>query len=132
MNIPNTLKKQSPVTEKVFQDFLLQNVFSLPADLQGFYKESNGAEGALGESGYIQIWPIETLVKRNENLNVASNLPGALIFASNGGSFNYGYHVNFGYFMVDPISWSEDLFVGGKTLEELFDLIGKGVLIRRQ
>lgn len=130
MNLAKDLKTNSPASKTVQNEAVHLWGSLLPEDLVDFYKESNGAEGPVGDQGYIQLWPLEILEKRNNALQVAKNLPNTLIFASNGGSFYYGYSPNYGYFMVDPISWKDDLFEGGTTLAELFTKIGNGSLIR--
>jgi len=133
MKIPETIKTNEPATEDIILNTASELGIILPEDLNNFYKKSNGAEGTLGTQGYIQIWPIDTLSERNKKMETTSNLPESIIFASNGGSFNYGYSAERGnehYFMVDPISMKDDIFEGGKTLEELFARIGDGVLER--
>ena len=134
MQIPSSLHKQAPSLTTQIDQVSRELALEIPEELIELYEESNGLEGTLGSNGYIQVWSLDRIVRRNRALNVQEILPGAFLFASNGGSFYYGYNTNpdkKGYFMVDPISMTKEIFEGGNTLQELFDRIGKSLLIKK-
>ncbi|WP_242218875.1 SMI1/KNR4 family protein [Bacillus cereus group sp. BfR-BA-01380] len=64
---------------------------SFPKDYVSFILESNGAEGAIGENGYIQLWAIDVLIQHNERYEVKEFAPGVTLFGSNGGNVAYGF-----------------------------------------
>jgi hypothetical protein len=48
-------------------------------------RRSNGGEGQVGPEGYLQLWPIETLVEMNKNYDAVRSYPGHVLVGSNGG-----------------------------------------------
>ena len=63
----------------------------LPADYIEFIHEFNSAEGGLGRSEYVALWPVEELDKLNNEYEVKEYWPGVLLFGSNGGGMGYGF-----------------------------------------
>jgi SMI1 / KNR4 family (SUKH-1) len=63
-----------------------------PTDYVAFMSESNGGEGEVGSRGYLQLWPIETLVEQNEACNTAEFFPGFIFLGSDGGGEGLGGH----------------------------------------
>ncbi|MCU4757388.1 SMI1/KNR4 family protein [Bacillus cereus] len=64
---------------------------SFPTDYISFMLESNGAEGAIGKNGYLQLWSIDVLIQHNEGYEVKEFAPGVTLFGSDGGNVAYGF-----------------------------------------
>lgn len=63
----------------------------LPSDFKRFLKLSNGGEGPIGTSSYLQLWRVEQIPSRNDDYGVAEFAPGIVIFGSDGGSEAYAF-----------------------------------------
>lgn len=63
----------------------------LPAEYIEFVIDSNGAEGPIGSSEYLQLWPIQELASLNEEYKVQTFAPGLLLFGSSGGGMAYAF-----------------------------------------
>ena len=66
----------------------------LPHEYLEFMRYSNGAEGPIGRTGYLSLWPLEELVTRNRGLEAHKYVPGLILFGSDGGSEAYGFTVS--------------------------------------
>ncbi|MGM2731314.1 hypothetical protein ACS2QU_26525 [Bacillus cereus group sp. Bce005] len=53
--------------------------------------ESKGAEGAIGENGYLQLWSFDILIQHNEVYEVKEFAPGVTLFVTDGGNVAYGF-----------------------------------------
>lgn len=63
----------------------------LPADYVELMRKSNGAEGPIGHSGYIALWPVDQLKSLNDAYSVNELAPGLLLFGSDGGETAYAF-----------------------------------------
>ena len=63
----------------------------LPADYRAFMEGSNGAEGAIGEEGYLMLWAIEDIAELNDEYGVNEFAPGLVLFGSDGGDTGYAF-----------------------------------------
>lgn len=63
----------------------------LPEDYVGFLLHSNGAEGPVGSSGYVNLWAINDLSELNRGYRVGEFAPGLLIFGSDGGDEAFAF-----------------------------------------
>jgi hypothetical protein len=64
---------------------------SLPLEYVDFIIKSNGAEGCVGPSSYLMLWPIEEIVSLNEAYEVDKFAPGLVLFGSDGGDMAYAF-----------------------------------------
>jgi hypothetical protein len=90
-DLTSNLKKNTGATEKQLNEFMLKSGLRLPDEYLGFLKVSDGVEGFVGEHSYLVLWPIEQLLKLNEDYEVEEFAPGLLIFGSDGGDTAYAY-----------------------------------------
>jgi hypothetical protein len=96
----------------------------LPADYIAWLQRSNGATGALGESNYVDLWPVEDLIDRNAAYNVAEFAPGLLLFGTDGGDEGFGYDLrtSFAHIVSIPLTgmrW-EDAKIQGEKFSEFW------------
>jgi len=64
---------------------------SLPASYKEFMKNSNGAEGNIGEEFYLMLWKVEDLAELNEAYGVDEFADGLLLIGSDGGDTAFGF-----------------------------------------
>ena len=62
-----------------------------PADYAEFMLETNGGEGDVREAAWVQLWPVESLVKQNAEYQAAEFYPGFVLFGSDGGGEAYAF-----------------------------------------
>lgn len=67
----------------------------LPPEYVQFVKRSNGAEGFVGESSYLMLWPVEELLEMNEAYEIKEYAPGLLLFGSDGGGEAYAFDLRY-------------------------------------
>jgi SMI1 / KNR4 family (SUKH-1) len=76
-----------PVRLKQFQERAPRN---LPRTYMRFMKACNGARGAIPyDTGYIEFFPLETVLSENAAHRIAENLPGFFAFGTDGGDELY-------------------------------------------
>ncbi len=98
----------------------------LPITYMAFLRFSNGLEGAIGEDGYIQLWKVEDLVKRNKDYQVEEFAPGFFLIGSSGGGEALGIDLRersstWGHFYSVPfevLSWKEAKYLG-QTIDDI-------------
>ena len=71
----------------------------LPDDYVRFMLDSNGAEGAIGLSGYLVLWPIEQLVPMNSNYGTMEYAPELVLIGTDGGGTGYAIDMRSGQFV---------------------------------
>jgi hypothetical protein len=106
-----------------------------PTDYVAFMQESNGGEGAVGAEGYVQLWPIETLVERNEPYNTAEDFPGFVFLGSNGGGEAIALRSSADgpeLFLLPFIGASNDALFGGRSFVEFLRNHGTGQIWERR
>lgn len=86
------LDKNSPIEIVELEKFLAAIDFIPPADYIDFMKLHNGAEGAIGNNAYLNLWPIEELINLNTDLKVQLYAPGYFIFGSDGGGSAFAFN----------------------------------------
>lgn len=84
------LQKNSGAPENMISTFLIAFGKNVPEDYIEFMRETNGAEGTVGDA-YVQIWPIENILPLNKEYRSDEFTPGLLIFASDGGDTAYAF-----------------------------------------
>lgn len=89
--IINRLRPGLGVTPKQIELVQQQAGFIFPDDYRNFLLYGNGAEGPIGEHGYIQLWALEELVELNQAYSVSEFAPGLFLFGSDGGDEAFGF-----------------------------------------
>ncbi|MBG9858112.1 SMI1/KNR4 family protein [Bacillus wiedmannii] len=87
----NDLDLQQPTSLENITAIESQLNISFPKDYISFMLESNRAEGAIGENGYLQLWSIDILIQHNEGYEVKEFAPGVTLFGTDGGNVAYGF-----------------------------------------
>ncbi len=64
---------------------------SLPTQYVDFLRQSNGAEGSVGENSYLVLWSIEEIEPLNEAYAVNEFAPGLIFIGSDGGDVAYAF-----------------------------------------
>lgn len=76
-------------------DLILQNKFfnslnfRLPTQFEDFYKTYNGLEGRVGQHSWIKFWPVDLIMRRNNDSN--NLLGGYLLFGENKDGTEYAF-----------------------------------------
>jgi hypothetical protein len=70
---------------------LLSLRIQFPDDYIKFMQYSNGAEGSIGEEGYLSISPIEEVFSINKKLKSSDLASKLLLFASDGAGIWYAF-----------------------------------------
>lgn len=65
--------------------------WELPEDYVEFIHQFNAAEGPIGGSQYIALWPVNELEKLNQGYSVPEFWPKVVLFGSDGGGMAYGF-----------------------------------------
>lgn len=87
-----SMNRNEGAGDKEVTSFLSEIDFVPPSDYIEFMKIHNGAEGAIGENSYLQLWRIEELIDANQAYEVERYASGFFIFASNGGGRAYAFN----------------------------------------
>jgi len=134
MNIPKDLIS-TPASDEAIKSVSKKLGLTIPIDLINLYKTTNGFEGPIGEKGYLAVYPIEELVDTNLKRwkYLCDVYPTIFIFGSDGGGSIYGYDTAPGkglFVTIDPIT--EDIYDGGKTIDEFFENVDKYSFVLRK
>lgn len=93
-----------------------------PADYVAFMTESNGADGPIGQTGYLALWPIEQLVDLNRAYAVHEFAPELALFGSDGGDTAYAFEKRTGNIVSVPfvgMAFEERALLGTSFVEFL-------------
>ena len=80
-----------PASQERIEVVQQQVGFHFSQEYRDFLLFSNGAEGPIGEHGYIQLWALEDLVEFNLGYAVQEFAPGIFLFGSDGGDEAFGF-----------------------------------------
>ena len=64
---------------------------AFPRVYREFLAYSNGAEGPIGSEHYLVLWSTKELVRINESYEMQTELPGIVLFGSDGGDRAYAF-----------------------------------------
>ena len=77
--------------DELFADFITE-VGKIPhQDYLLFMRRHNGADGPVGQRGYVTIWPLEEVIMATEKAGTNEFAPGLLLFAGDGGGTAYAF-----------------------------------------
>jgi hypothetical protein len=109
-----------PVEKPVVDEFQEDAGTELPDAYAEFLQFSNGAEGALGNGSYVQMWKAEELTELNESYRVKEFAPGMLLIGSGGGDEAIGIDLRKGsqtygsFYKIPfiPLDWDKAILLG--------------------
>ncbi|MBN8781337.1 SMI1/KNR4 family protein [Thiobacillus sp.] len=85
------LTLRAPAEASVIAQFRIDHGVELPEDYVDFLLHSNGADGPVGETGYVSLWAIDELSELNRGYRVEEFAPGLLLFGSDGGDEAFAF-----------------------------------------
>jgi hypothetical protein len=88
--LTDAMRKQGPASEDALRSLADAAWVTLPDDYVAFMRHSNGGEGPVGHS-YLEVWPVEEVVRRNSEYGVVEFLPEVMLFGSSLGGVGYGF-----------------------------------------
>lgn len=89
--LAGALTLRAPATVSAIEQFQTDCRVKLPEDYVGFLLHTNGADGPVGETGYVSLWAIDELSELNNGYRVAEFAPGLLLFGSDGGDEAFAF-----------------------------------------
>lgn len=89
--LAGALTLRGPAIASVIEHFQAESGIKLPEDYVGFLLHSNGADGPVGQTGYVSLWAIDELSELNSGYRVAEFAPGLLLFGSDGGDEAFAF-----------------------------------------
>lgn len=78
-------RKNAPAPAHLILAFEAELGWSLPISYKEFLAIANGGEGSIGENGYLEVWPVESLHEFRTKYEVDKYAPRVLPIGSNGG-----------------------------------------------
>jgi hypothetical protein len=93
--LTKALKKNPGAAENTVRQLSSSLGVGLPADYVEFLLSTNGAEGPIGQSSYVSVWPVEEVQVLNNEYAVKEFAPGLLLFGSDGGDTGYAFDTRF-------------------------------------
>ena len=124
--LPDSFDRALPADEDKIASACAAISNGLPADLQEFYRSSNGAEGFVGDQ-FVRIYPITLLASLNLTARIQHFVPSVTLFGSSGGGEAYvvscSGRVRYLQIPFIPLSlkYAKDL---AGTFEDLLDALG--------
>jgi hypothetical protein len=85
------LTLRAPAKASAIAQFQIDHGIELPEDYVDFLLHSNGADGPVGETGYVSLWGIDELIELNRGYRVEEFAPGILLFGSDGGDEAFAF-----------------------------------------
>jgi hypothetical protein len=85
------LRKNHPATQDQIHKLQSELNISLPSEYVDFALVSNGADGAVGEVGYLSLWRIDEIIQLNKDYRVSDFAPGLVLFGSDGGGEAFAF-----------------------------------------
>ena len=96
----------------------------LPASYVEFMRTTNGAEGPIGKSEYLQIWSVEEVIQFNRGLDyITTEHPEWLFFGGMGSGSDYAFDTRYQPMrvvevdLIDP----DNNDVRGKSFDEFLE-----------
>ncbi len=125
-HVPDTFDRAPPADEDTVASASAGISGGVPADLQEFYRSSNGAEGFVGDR-YVRVYPITKLASLNLTARIHHFVPSITLFGSSGGGEAYVFAHSGGVrylevpFIPLTLKYAKDL---AGSLEGLLDALG--------
>jgi hypothetical protein len=96
----------------------------LPPEYIEFMTETNGADGPIGTSGYLQIWSSEEVMQLDGGIeDIKEEHPEWLFFGGMGGGVRYAFDTRYQPMPVVEVDMSDPDFnyVRGASFEEFLE-----------
>lgn len=90
-HLTKSMNMNPGASNEAFTELSAATGLMVPEEYLAFMRVSNGAEGFVGEGGYLLLWPIQKLVKHNRDYAVGERAPGLFLFGSDGGGEAYAF-----------------------------------------
>jgi len=87
----SNLRRRPPASDQDIAESERMLRATLPPDYIEFLKIANGGEGVIGETEYVALWDVNELRHLNQMYEIEKNVPGLLVFGSDGGGEAYGF-----------------------------------------
>ena len=123
-SLPRTFRRRPAASEEAIVQVAKSLGLSLPDAYEGFLRTTNGGEGFIGDH-YVIFWSAEELERLNRGYEVQKNVPGLLVFGTDGGSEAFAFDtrrlpwavvlvpfVVMGFSAVAPLASSFEAFLG--------------------
>ncbi len=127
--LTESLRKNPGASKEAIADFLRALGLSVPNEYLDFMQVSNGAEGFVGDGGYVMLWPVQDIVERNQDYKVGDFAPGLLLFGSDGGGEGFAFDTRqdgMPIVSVPFVSMSlDDLWPCGKSFAEFIEYLAR-------
>ena len=120
------LNKKNPANSEEINTVEKNLGIFLPQDYKDFLLYSNGITGSLSDDSFIQLWEIEKIPSRNEQIDYLADLSGLLVIGSDGGEMQYVLDLREGkkrYLMIDPLDLNNGVFFAGNNFEEFIEAV---------
>ena len=78
--------------------------WTFPAEYSAFLRVTNGAMGFLASGDYVDLWPVEALLERNQAYQFPERCREVVAFGSNGGGEAYDFIRSVRSGIISPIA----------------------------
>lgn len=127
--LTKNLNTTTPLDLVDFQRVVSSANVLMPEDYLSFMKDSNGAEGIVGEGYYLQLWGLDELEKINTDYSVNEFANGYFVFGTNGSGKAFAFKKStgqiFSFDFVGMLIDSEPEFCGNNFREFLKKLVSE-------
>jgi hypothetical protein len=120
--LADLVKNDAEASEASILDLENQLCCILPQGYKDFMKKSNGAEGEIGENAWLCLFPVEELIKTNEDYSLLmQQIPDYFLVGKDAADTGYAFHKQNGTFhsfglmsnfKTDPVQFCGNDFVG--------------------
>lgn len=89
--ILSEIECNEPGTEAQLQEAEQKLGVKFPKEYREFILQTNGAEGGIGDYGYLVVWPVDVIAQYNEDYEVEKYNTGLVYFGSDGGDIAFAF-----------------------------------------
>jgi len=120
LDIPGGLVLRPGVKLESIDQLMRQIGVRLPGDYVEFILSSDGAEGPVGEQGYLRLWSLQEILELNEGYHVSEFAPGLLLFGGDGGDVGYAFDTRSNTLPIVQVQLSDMSLESAKPFERTF------------
>ena len=127
-NITAEMEKTDGATEQSLDKLSAHFGVVLPAEYVEFMSMTNGADGPIGSSEYLQIWPVEEVIQLDGGIeDMKEEHPEWLFFGGMGGGGRYAFDKRYQPMPVIQVDLSDPdyNYVRGASFEEFLENLYK-------
>lgn len=85
------LERRAPASSHDIDDLISRSKIEFPPDYLEFMRQSDGAEGPIGNERYLVLWSTKNIIELNEQYHVDEFAPQLLVFGSDGGGEAFAF-----------------------------------------